>query len=174
MCVFNKHNAFPVFKKKGGGATCVEMCVHSCVQARVRAWMRIRLPHQSETRTQSPRQPQKGQRACLCLPDTKNNPRAEELFNDKHPERLRPRPTPSPSAQGQAKPKITLLSGGVGEPQPNKETRAPGAARARGGRRRGALLTPGAPHPGGPGARARTRTHAACMWWSPSRNPAPG
>lgn len=93
--------------------------------------------------------------------------RQGELFNYKYQGRSRLRPTPSPRALCQAKPKISLLCGGVGKPQPNNETRerchgtlgAHGAGSARAGRQRGVLFTSSAPSERGLGVRARPHTH---------------
>ena len=142
---------------------CRNVCTHLCAGTCA--------PTVRQTRIQSPRQQQKGQRACLFIPNTKNNTlppsRQGELFNYKYQGRSRLRPTPSPRALCQAKPKISLLCGGVGKPQPNDETRerrhgtpgAHGAGPARAGRQRGVLFTSSAPSERGLGARARPHTH---------------
>ena len=86
--------------------------------------------------------------------------RQGELFNYKYQGRSRLRPTPSPRALCQAKPKISLLCGGVGKPQPNNETRerchgalgAHGACSARAGRQGGVLFTSSAPSERGLGS----------------------
>lgn len=119
-----------------------------------------------------PKARQKGQRACFFFPNTKNNTpapsRQRQLFNYKYQGHSRLRPTRSPYARCQAKPKINLLCGEVGKPQPNKEmpTRchsAPGAHRAglaHAGRRGGVLFTSSAPQQRGLRVRAGAHTHA--------------
>ena len=168
------------------------MCVHTCVQARVR-----RLDANQSSPSIRDRHAFKAQGSnnkvsvlASLFPTLKITPlppsRQEELFNYKYQGRSRLRPTPSPRALCQAKPKISLLCGGVGKPQPNNETRerchgtpgAHGAGPARAGRQRGVLFTSSAPSERGLGARARAYTHThthtpACLCRNPSHDPQP-
>ena len=143
------------------------VCRHVCAD-----WMRISLLYPLETDTHSKPKAAAKRSACLPLfPTLKITPlppsRQGELFNYKYQGRSRLRPTPSPRALCQAKPKISLLCGGVGKPQPNNETRehchgalgAHGAGSASAGRQGGVLFTSRAPRERGLGVRARPHTH---------------
>ena len=167
---------------------CTQLCAGTCAR------LDVNPSSPSETRIQSPRQQQKGQRACLFIPNTKNNTpapsRRGELFNYKYQGRSRLRPTRSPSALCQAKQKINLLCGEVGKPQPNKEMPARchsalgahGSGLALAGGQGGVLFTSRAVRERGLRVRAgehthtphtHTHTHRRVCVGTPSRDPAP-